>query len=184
MESDQERAALVDAVIAEELDMFLDVQNRGGTSFCQEHPQTFRTMRRTSHSVQSDAFLQSYLEDLRQAKAAGRNLMVEKYALMENLIPELSEDARIGMIVQAEGQWRDTLALLYPDIFRPDAGAHFRVYLSCELQTLSAKTLALYYDTVAQAQREGRNLVRERYEDLMRRLGFGSLAERQAALRG
>ena len=177
-----ERQKLTDDIIERELEMFLAVTNRGGVSVCQERPETFRTMRWTSHSVQTDAFLVAYLHDLEAAKREGRNFMTEKYALMEHLIPALRNDPRIAVVVEIEGGWRDALAEQYPHVVRVDAGAHFRNYLGCELQTLSENTLGLYKETVDKAVREGRNLLLERYENLFRKTGCGSIQEREAFL--
>ncbi len=129
----------------------------------------FRVMRKMSHSVQDTAFLQSYLNDLKQAKEQQRNFMVEKYALMDNLIPNLVEDDRIDIIVDREAEWRDTMANMYPHIIG-------------ELQTLSPASLASYYDTVVTAFNQGRNLVQERYAYLMQLLGYASLDEREKQL--
>ncbi len=182
MSDTNERQRMIDSIIELELDMFLAVSNRGGTSVCQERPETFRTMRWTSHSVQSDAFLAAYLHDLKQAGLEGRNLMTEKYALMENLIPDLTTDPCVDELVQIEGDWRDALAERYPHVVRADAGPHFRTYLGCELQTLSPKALALYRETVDKAVREGKNLLLERYENLFRKTGGGTMAEREEAM--
>ena len=178
------RQAMLDDIIERELEMFLSVTNRGGVSSCQERPDTFRTMRWTSHSVQTDSFLASYLADLKEAKEQGRNFMVEKYALMENLIPALSTDPAIKTIVDTEGAWRDALAALYPHVFRVEAGEHFRLYLGSELQTLSPKTLSLYRERIQKAIDDKGNLVLERYENLFHKMGYASIAEREAYLAG
>lgn len=176
------RQALLDEIIERELQMFLTVTNRGGVSACQERPETFRTMRWTTHCVHSDAYLNSYLKDLKMAERVGRNFMTEKYALMEGQIPPLSEDPRITEIVQIEGLWRERLAELYPHIFRADGGEAFQIYLESELQTLSEDTLGLYATEVTEANGKGENLMAFRYERLFQKMGYHSLAEREAAM--
>lgn len=176
------RQALLDEIIERELKMFLAVTNRGGVSVCQERPETFRTMRWTTHCVHSDAYLISYLEDLKTAERDGRNFMTEKYALMEGQIAPLSKDPRIAEIVRVEGLWRDDLARLYPHIFRADGGESFQIYLESELQTLSESTLGLYATEVAEADGKSENLMARRYEQLFRKMGYHSLAEREAAM--
>ncbi|WP_239057740.1 DUF4125 family protein [Pseudodesulfovibrio sp. JC047] len=54
------REALIEEIIHSELDMFLAVKNQGGTSICQERPESFRLMREITHGVLSDDFLHSY----------------------------------------------------------------------------------------------------------------------------
>ncbi|MEG2004692.1 MAG: DUF4125 family protein [Bilophila sp.] len=177
------RQALLDEIIQRELDMFLAVSNRGGVSVCQERPETFRTMRWTSHSVLSDTYLVSYLEDLTLAERENRNFMTEKYALMEDQIPPLSTDPRIDTIVQIESDWRDALIALYPHIVQGHDGEPFRRYLGSELQTLSEHSLALYAQEMQDAKARGENLLAKRYENLFSKMGHASLAAAEASLR-
>ncbi len=177
-----EHEKLIDEITAIELDMFLAVKNLGGTAACQEHPNAFKLMRKMSHCVQSKAFLESYLKDLQQAIRSGRNIMVEKYALMDRLIPDLTNDARIAVIAEKEAAWRDAAAAAYPHIVGRTNSEHFKNYLQGELQTLSPESLACYYDNVLNAEKEGRNLILERYAYLMVLLGYSSLDEREKQL--
>ena len=79
--------ALLHEIIDCELAMFLAVPDADGPSTCQKRPKTFRLMRWMSLSVHDDSTLTSYLNDLKQAGMQGRNLMVEKYARMEDSLP-------------------------------------------------------------------------------------------------
>jgi hypothetical protein len=182
MMNEQYRETLINGIIERELEMFLAVKNRGGTSQCQERPESFRLMREISHGVLSDAFLESYLADLKAAAEQGRNFMTEKYALMERLIPPLSDSPVIRDIVVAEGEWRKEVAAQFPRCIHPDGHAGFCLYLGSELQTYSPATLEAYRECVEAARRERRNLVRDRYELLMRKLGHESLAVCEANL--
>lgn len=177
------REALISTIIDRELGMFLAVRNRDGASLCQERPESFRIMREITHGVLSEAFLASYLCDLEQAGGNGRNLMTEKYALMEGLIPLLSDAPSIREIVRAESEWRKEVATQFPRSVQPDGHESFCRYLGSELQTYSATTLAAYVECVEAAHREHRNLVRERYELLMRKLGYESLTKCEAVLK-
>ena len=170
-------------IIERELKMFVNVRNEGGTAECQKLPDSFRLMREITFCPQSDAVLESYLRDLEQAGAEGRNLMTEKYARMDDRIPPLKVNAHIGEIVAAESRWRAELSREFPHVVLADGQAGFARYLTCELETWSDRTLAAYAAHVADALARGRNLARERYELLMARLGFGSLAEHERALR-
>jgi hypothetical protein len=176
------RDTLLDLIISLELAMFLEVQNRGGTSPCQERPESFRIMREITHGVLSDTFLQRYLHDLEQARRQGRNLMTEKYALMEGLIPRRNNDPVIAEIVQAESAWRREVAAQFPRVVQPEGHAGFCLYLGCELQTYSGAALQAYAACVQEALRGLRNLTRDRYELLMHKLGYASLAQCEAEL--
>ena len=81
------RGAVLAEIVERELAMFLATSNEGGVSVCQTRPDTFRAMRKMAHSAHDDALLESYLADLRQAEADGRNVMVEKYARMDDRCP-------------------------------------------------------------------------------------------------
>ncbi|SDL29841.1 Protein of unknown function [Maridesulfovibrio ferrireducens] len=176
------RETLINEIIDRELNMFLAVKNRGGTSQCQELPESFRIMREMTHGVLPNSFLNSYKYDLKQAEKEGRNFMTEKYALMESLIPTISNSPQIKEIVQIESEWRKEVAAQFPRSVQPDGHESFCRYLGCELQTYSAATIIEYYDYMKSAQQELRNLVRERYELLMRKLGYASLQDCETKL--
>jgi hypothetical protein len=180
--TEERRKALIDDIIAGELRMFQAVNSRGGRSVCQERPESFCLMREMTHAVLSDDFLVAYAVDVRRAEEAGRNLMTEKYALMERRIPKLSTDPRIDIILNAECAWRREVTKDFPHVVQADGQPGFRLYLGCELQTYSGESLAAYEACVKDAQAAGRNLVRERYEILMRQLGHDSLEECEARL--
>lgn len=136
---------LLTAVVEHELAMFLAVQNEGGPASCQQQPDVFRAMRRKNHAPRSTAMLASYLRDLQLAEAQGRNLMTEKYARMDNLIPPLSTNPLIDVIVKAETDALLAAARNNPDSIRlVSNGQAFARYLRCELETMSDETLRLY----------------------------------------
>lgn len=176
------REALIDDIIALELEMFLAVRSRE-RSLCQERPEAFRLMREITHAVLSDEFLEAYLRDVRLAAGQGRNLMTEKYALMEDLIPAENDDPAVWEIVKAESDWRREVAAQFPRSVHPDGHEGFCLYLECELQTYSAQTLAAYSKCIEAARAQSRNLVRERYELLMRKLGHESLAACEVSIK-
>ena len=49
-------------------------------------------MRRMNHCTHDTATLESYLDDLKNAAAEGRNFMIEKYARLDNRLPPLSHN--------------------------------------------------------------------------------------------
>lgn len=176
------RETLINNIIERELAMFLATPNEGGTASCQQRPDAFRIMRWMAHAVHTDAVLRSYLHDLEAAAASGRNFMIEKYARMDNRIPPVSMNPLIGFIADAEATWLEDAARRYPQSLRGGSDDMFRRYITCELETLSDATLELYAEEVRNALREGRNLVEERHNLLCQRMGFASLAAREASL--
>lgn len=169
------RNAALAEIVERELAMFLATSNEGGVSVCQTRPDTFRAMRKMAHSAHDDALLESYLADLRQAEADGRNVMVEKYARMDDRLPPLSTSPLLDQIADAEEAFLHEAQRLYPNVVKSNGQGMFRRYLRCELETLSPRTLALYAAQIDRARRESRNLVVERHDYLMRLLGKGGI---------
>lgn len=173
------RQDLIQLIIELELAMFRKVNARGNAP-CQEMPETFRAMRWMAHSVLSEGTLSSYLDDLKTAAEAGRNLMTEKYARMDNFIPPLKDDPEIisvlDEITAVEKRWMGEFAARYPHIVTGD-GSAFANYLRCELETYSEETLLLYLNDVREALGQGRNLAQESYTNLFKSLGYASLDE-------
>ncbi len=176
-----ERDVLTREIVEREWEMMRAVVS-DGRSLCQERPGTFRAMREMSHSVLSRDTLASYLGDLRNAQVDGRNLVTEKYARMGGQIPPLSACPLIPRIVAIESAWMEALCTAFP-ITLQAAVTYFARYEACELETYSDATLTLFYRDVLAAREAGRNLVRERYEHLFRKLGQGTLAEVEARAR-
>lgn len=169
------KSDLMKQIVEIELDMFERVKT-AEPSLCQERTETFKVMREITYSVLSAETLESYLDDLQKAKAEGRNLLTEKYARIGNQIPPLKVNPIINDIVQPESRWMSELSQKYPHIFR-GGNAGFERYFSCELETYSDRTLELYFGDVSRAEREGRNLAEERYNNLFQQIGYGSIAE-------
>jgi hypothetical protein len=176
-----EREVLTEEIVEREWEMMRAVVS-DGRSLCQERPGTFRAMREMSHSVLSRDTLASYLGDLRNAQVEGRNLVTEKYARMEGQIPPVSECPLIPRIVAIESTWMDELCSAFPLTLQA-AVTSFARYEACELETYSDATLTLLYRDVLAGRSAGRNLVRERYENLFAKLGQGSLADVEARAR-
>ena len=176
-----DRAALLAEIIERELVMFLATPNEGGPASCQQRPDSFRLMRRMAHEPLSRATLTSYLEDLRHAEAEGRNVMIEKYARMDNRLPPLKDGPLLDAIADAEAAFMREASARYPHVIISDGSAAFKNYLRCELETLSPATLELYAQDLERARGEGRNTAMERYSCLARLLGKGSLEDFEKA---
>ena len=181
-EKEDKHKELLGRIIEIELNMFMRVKTAEPAA-CQEHPDTFRVMREMNHFYYSDETLQSYLDDLEQALASGRNLLTEKYARMDNLIPPLKDNPLIAEIVGIEQAWMDELRLQYPLTFKNPA-ERFGIYFSSELETYSDATIELIFNDLTGAKEEGRNLAEERYSLLFGRIGYGSIAEVEEKNRG
>lgn len=195
------REELVEDVVEREWEMFRRVPNRGGKASCQESPKTFSIMRAAQLASWSDALLESYLTDLKDAALAGRNLLTEKYghmmrstapgeyARIASLLPAVTPRAldliaRIAPIVLA---WEVTLAGTYPGIvakgrpiFSSDDGPQvtsLETYLKGELATYSIRTLELYLTHVEQQRAEGVNCCEITLACTTRQYGYASLQE-------
>ena len=170
----QERERLIREIVAIELDMFINVKSVEPAA-CQQLPRTFKAMRSMSHSAWSLETLSSYLQDLQAAVLNGRNLVTEKYARMDNLIPPINSNPLIKSIVELESGWIRELHEKFPLSVKYDG--RFEVYALAELETYSDRTLALYERDVQCAQQAGINLAEIRYEHLYLSIGYQSLEE-------
>jgi hypothetical protein len=168
------REELSNSIIEIELDMFQQVKTIE-ISLCKDLPETFKLMRGITHSSLSTKTLESYLGDLRNAKAEGRNLLTEKYARMDNKIPPLKTNPIIDDIVEVEARWIKELSEKYHYTFESEGD--FKIYLRSELETYSDKTLELYFKDVCKAEKDGKNLAEEKYTMLFQRIGYESIAE-------
>ncbi len=178
-----DKEQIITEILHYELSMFLGVPNENKQESCQQYPNAFTVMRKVSHIVQNTDYLSSYLEDLQQAALDNRNLMIEKYALMAAAsIDSIPKDSLYHKIIAQEQIWRAEMQKLYPHILK-NSEQDFTLYLYCELQTLSEKTLKLYYENIAEAVKANKNLVMERYEALMKFLGYSGLAEKEQQLK-
>lgn len=175
------REQLIDSIVEKELVMFLSTPNEGGPASCQQRPDAFRLMRRMAHSVHENSTLVSYLNDLEQAEASGRNFMIEKYARMGDQLPPISTNPLIPRIAAAEALWMEDAAKRYPRSLQSRGDDAFLRYICCELETLSDQTLELYFAEVENALENHRNLVEERHNYLCRHMGYASLEDREAS---
>ena len=175
----------IDAIIDLEWSLFDQVENEGGRASCQNDPRAFRAMRASQFAVWPEELLESYHGDLKEAIAAGRNPLAEKYAFMmastspeafremEDMLPRLSPAALadVESIVAANVAWEREVDVAFPAVRaggRPLTSAEdtpwatsFETYLRGELKTYSARTLALYAAFTRACSAAGRNVARE-----------------------
>ncbi|MBK9374517.1 MAG: DUF4125 family protein [Holophagales bacterium] len=170
--------ALVEEIVQHEWEMMMEAI-AGRPELCQERPGGYRTMREITLSALSPDTLRTYLGELRVARLAGRNLVGEKHSRMEEAAPAPPSNAFVPRIVAIETAWMAELTEGFPFTFR-GALSDFARALACELGTLSDPTIMLLYRDTLAAREAGRNLARERYETLFRRLAKGTLEEVEA----
>lgn len=198
---EKKKADLLDEIIGIEWRMFHSVSNFGGKALCQEDPTTFRIMRFSQGISWSEAALESYLKDLREAEKNGRNLMTEKYARMMqstapreyaqivHLLPPLSTEvfSLIDNIVEIVLQWQEELLERFPYVLgkgRPIRSSEdtsfatsFETYLRGELATYSERTLQLHYENVLKQKMENINGSEIALEHTVKHYGYSSLEE-------
>ncbi len=174
MAGDEKRERLLKDIVSLELRMFMAIEP-SAPYYCQEQPEAFKLMRRSSYEVLSDETLASYLKDLEEAVEEGRNLVELKYARIDSLVAPLNNNPLIDKIVEIEGKWLKELEQKYPLTFTSKADFAVGVYLRSELETYSDRTLELYYRDTLKALEEGRNLTAERYTYLFKQSGYTSI---------
>ncbi|MGQ9721319.1 MAG: DUF4125 family protein [Candidatus Jordarchaeum sp.] len=174
---------LIDDIVKIELDWFMNVRTIY-PSRCQEHPRVFELMRRSTYELWSEETLRKYLEHVKSSASNGRNLMTERYARMDRMIPPINLNPLIEEIVEIEVSWTEEIFRKYPHIFRNDSLLGFKIYLKCELETYSDEVLELYYRDLEGAKNEGRNLVQEKYLNLFKKIGYNSLDEVEESAKG
>jgi len=177
---------LIERILDIELQMFLTVPVAQKAA-CQDHPDSFMLMRKCHFLTWSESTLTRYLGDLIAAEESGRNLMTEKYARIDHLIPQVNSSPLIEQIVTAQYRWQQRMFEKYPNLMaraRPlsssDDSIHqtsFETYLRRELETYSERTLESLYADVTEKQRQGYNMAEELYGHMVRALGYESLTE-------
>jgi len=186
-----EKNNLIDAILKIELAMFLTV-NPTPTSSCQESPESFKLHRRAQFSPWSLETLESYLEDLREAQATGKNLMRLKYARMQGLIGCENTNPLIDEIVRLKIDWQKEMFRRFPAVMsgaRPLSAegesaqmTSFETYARGELETYSNHTLELLHADLRLKLAQGINMSEEVYEFLVCESGYPSLVEAERRL--
>lgn len=192
---------LINKIIDAEWEMFHNVDNIGGPASCQQDQMTFRINRFAQAVSWSESMLESYLNDLAEAKNSGRNLMAEKYGRMmestlpqeyakiKSLLPRLASEVPI-MIEEIVGiilKWEEVLLEKYPNILQrgrpiyttgdtPDVTS-IETYLRGELATYSLRTLRIYHENILKQKSERINASELTLEYMMKSYGFKSARE-------
>ena len=204
--SDTVFTTLVEHVVRQEWTQFQEVHNDGGRAACQSNWPVFHQMRASQFLTWSMALLRSYSEDLRQARANGRNLLSEKYGrMMQTTAPEQFEESiapylekldadRVEMqerIIAIQVRWVVEFRAAYPGLGQAMRLIHtsedsqyatsFETYLRGELSTYSARTLDHYEALIEDCERKHNNLTEETVENTVKLGGFHTLNEAEAS---
>ena len=180
-----ERERFTREILEREWEMFQAVNNGGTPASCQNSPDTFRKVRGTIFQMWPRKLLAAYLIELTAAKRLGRNLLTEKYARMDNLIPPLTNNPAIDKIVEIETQWQEEIREKYPALYARSCrstdqtgdGMNFSVYLRCELETYGNAAIDLYYEWVELAKRAGMNYSMTMLNHIVLKSGFKTVEE-------
>lgn len=182
---------IIETIVIIEWEMFRSVESAAPAS-CQNSPESFRGIRASIYEEWPEPALESYLRDLIRAREEERNLVSEKYARMDNLLPPLKENPLIEDIVRIEADWQEEIRNKYPMIYRStcrttdpaDDGGNFSVYLRSELETYGDKTIELYHEHVKRAEANHDNLSLRMLERLVKKSGYEDLENAEKQLRG
>ena len=79
----KDKIELIDEIIAMEWWQFQAVENEGGRASCQDDLETFTIMRKSQFLAWDTDVIESYHRDISAAREACRNLITEKYGLVE-----------------------------------------------------------------------------------------------------
>jgi hypothetical protein len=184
-----EKNELLEHVLDMEWEMFAAVKSAQPVS-CQSSPDKFRAIRGSVFEMWSDEMLASYLIQLTVSKMQGRNLLTEKYARMDNLIPPLTESPFLDEIVEINELWQNELQKNFPALYKcccrsteqTGDGRNFSVYLRSELETYGDNTLELYYAKIKHAYDQKRNLSIEALQHLIEKSGYKDLEHAESCL--
>lgn len=195
----KDKMDFISKIVEIELDLFTNVKNIGGKASCQEDADTFKIMRTSQFISWSDKTLESYLNDLLEAKANRRNLLTEKYArmmkstspseyaLIEHLLPGLNPEVThlLEEIIPIELAWQEDILKKFPYIIehgRPLYSSQdnqfvtsFETYMRCELATFSKRTLELYYENRVNQNSQNTSGAEITLEYTVKQYGYQSL---------
>jgi hypothetical protein len=178
---------LMQEILDREWEMFQEVKSASYAS-CQNSPDTFRQVRGSIFQLWPRELKAAYLIELTKARNSGRNLITEKYARMDNLIPPINTNPVIDEIVKIETQWQEEIRKKYPALYqrccrstdKTDDGMNFSVYLRCELETYGDMALDIYYQWVYKAKQLGINYSLNMLNNIVLKSGFKDVEEAEA----
>lgn len=196
----------INEITALEWDFFQQTENEGGRAGCQDNRPVFQVNRASQFRVWPEDALASYLADLKDYAAQGRNPVEEKYARMmeytapeayaklKEFLPELAAEARaiVDEVCRIHVDWQLELAEHYPALTGQgrattqragSQAASMQVYWQSELATYSLQTLQRYRRHVLDQKAAGVNLNAAILEHTVHAYGYAGLDEAEAAYR-
>lgn len=182
-----ERERFLQEILDREWEMFQKVKSEAPAS-CQSSPDTFRKVRGSIFQLWPRRLMAAYIAELRKAKREGRNLLTEKYARMDNLIPPITNNPLLDKIVEIEAAWQEEIRNKYPGLYAracrstdpTNDGMNFSIYLKCELETYGDLAIGVYHEWVDQANRAGLNYSLTMLNHIALSSGFKSIEEAEA----
>jgi len=199
---------IVNEIIALEWEMFQLVNEGGPRAGCQDEYDTFYDMRFGQFSEWSDSAQSAYLEDVRAAKSAGRNLIEEKYIwMMIESTPEafIELSSRVTLPTEQAKDFADAvcerlmeqtarLHEQYPSVAgsgRPlyasegNAGVvSVETYQYSELLTYSQATLSALYEHIMQLSEQNIMLAERILTNSVKHYGYQTLEAAETAISG
>lgn len=200
------REEMMEEIIKLEFEAFDKVENEGGRASCQDDWPFFYVMRKSQYMTWTDEMLEKLLNQWRDYKKIGWNMMTEKYGRMMQWtdskaykkiaknFPERSEQTKaiIDQIAEIQVGWMSEFAEKYPklanqarDITAKDDEAYntsYETYLKGELMTYSDKLIALYGQFIVKLAKENKNLAYMTIENTAHMQGYDSLEQAEASL--
>ena len=179
--------AIIQKIVTREYDMMIRINNIGGPASCQSQTDAFSLMRTSQFQVWTNVMLESYLGDLIDAEASGRNLLFEKYAwMMEHSLPDAFAQVRHALPVLPPEQLAEVeecvaMEAVWAVQDTPEQTS-METYNRGELRTYSRRTLTLYRDFLYTCRARGQNLAMEVRTHQLHAQGFASLEAAEAAL--
>ncbi len=197
------KSELVDTVVRCEWEDFSQVREGESVSGHLRRPETFARARSAVFATWSDELLESYLEDMQNARGCGRSLMAERFEwTMETvdptrfskvaMLPMLPYETceRIEHIIKFSLLWRVQALTLYPHVARDgrpliseedcSGTASYETYLRASLKTCSPRTVKLFDRHVMKSWVDGRNLAVEALDNLAAAYGYRDAADAEA----
>lgn len=197
---------LIDKIVELEWEQFDKVKNEGGRASCQDDFATFSIMRKSQYLTWDEELLNSYYNDLLQAKQSGWNLIMEKYArMMKSTAPEkyaeLAKELPIRSveretiaeeIIKIQVAWMEEFAEKFPKMAGNARSIHteednafntsYETYLRGELGTYGEETFVFYGRFITALLKEGRNLAYETMNNTAKLYGYESVEEAESKL--
>ena len=167
------RDKILSEIVKIEKEWFVNV--KASNTQCQDNIESFESMRKMFFYPLSEKTLKSYLKHIKKQYKFGKNLMYEKYAIMNGQLISNNKSQYIGKITEIEKRWLTEAMSIYPALFNGQSIDYFENYLKSELKTYSADSLKSYYKDLVSAKRKKRNFALERQKYLADFLGYGSV---------